>query len=384
MKKIIGVWLSLFFIAGCLERELPTETVVIPSVQLVKKSVPNVINPGRSYVVAVALTGESDRAIPFVTLEVLRETNGEKLLTVNCMDDGDQAHTGNGDVVAFDNIYSGKLIWPAGNIGLIKLVFHFSAPGTEATVLKVPVTSQDMHPPVLQSVSCPDSLASGFSGLKKIEAMVQDSTGVTDILGVLVTGFRSGIKIFSDTLYDDGSHSDPTPYDGRCTKMIDKTFSAGKSGQYELHFQAQDKAGLTSEVVKRMIHIDNGVPLLQQVVFEEQVQRPSTGTVTFLIEAHVDDPQGLADVKQVKMSWRKPDYTYPAASPYMLYDNGLPFDLSKWDYGYRGDVTAHDGVYSIRGVFDSDDLLGDYTLGFLIEDLVGNKSTESFYKVKLK
>jgi len=40
-------------------------------------------------------------------------------------------------------------------------------------------------------------------------------------------------------------------------------------------------------------------------------------------------------------------------------------------------------VYSIRGVFDSGNLLGEYTLGFQAEDLVGNRTTEIFYKVTL-
>jgi hypothetical protein len=384
MKKYLWLGLVPLFLAGCLERKLPTDLKADSNGTLTQKSVPAIISPGRSYAVIVALSGVDTGEIPSVTLDVQREGTTEKLLTVQCYDDGDRSRTGNGDVVAFDNMYSQKISWPATLKGSMKVVFQFSIANSSISALRIPVSSMDVKPPVITAVQAPDSLKSGFSGTKKIEVTVADSTGLDDIFGVLLSAYQNGTRLFSDTLYDDGAAGDAVARDGHCTLAMDKSFAAGKGGAYELQLQAMDKGGLTSAIVKRNLVIENGAPLIVEVDMAREVQRPASGTITFLIEANISDPQGIRDIKQVRMSWQKPDGTFPAASPYTLFDNGLTFDLSKWDYGYRGDLLANDGIYSIRGVFDSANLLGDYTLGFIVEDLVGHKSTELFFKVTLK
>jgi hypothetical protein len=384
MKKYLWLGLVPLFMAGCLDRKLPTDLKTDSDGTLTQKSVPAIVSPGRSYTVSVALAGIAAGDIPSVTLEALREGTAEKLLTVQCFDDGDHARTGNGDVVAFDNIYSQRLVWPATIKGSIKVVFQFSIANSSISALRIPVSSMDVKPPAITLVQAPDSLKSGFTGTKKIEVTVADSTGLDDIFGVLLAAYQNGTKIFSDTLYDDGAAGDAVARDGHCTLTLDNSYGAGKRGTYELQLQAMDKGGLTSAIVKRNLVIENGAPKIVEVSMNREVQRPASGTTTFLIEVIINDPQSKSDIKQVRMSWQKPDGTYPAASPYTLFDNGLAFDLSKWDYGYRGDLVANDGTYSIRGVFDSGNLLGDYTLGFIVEDLVANKSTELFLKVTLK
>mgnify|MGYP001190451995 CR=1 FL=1 len=351
--------------------------------ELVSKSVPAVINPGRSYVLAVAVNGASAGDIASVSLDILSETTLAKVMSVNLYDDGDKAHPGNGDVIAFDGVYTGRLLWPSAYVGPGNLIFEFSVPGGSVLPLKLPVQSLDVHPPEITSLVCPDVLPSGFSGFKTIAVSVADSTGLNDILCVLMSGFQNGVNLFSDTLYDNGADGDLTAGDGICTLQMDSTYAAGKQGEYDLRFHALDKAGLSSAMVSKKMVINNSAPAIVKVTMAQQVDRPASGTVTFLIEAQVSDPQGGRDIKWVRLSWKKPDNSYPSASPYQMYDNGLAFDLSKWDYGYRGDVAANDGVYSIRGVFDSGNLLGEYTLGFQAEDLVGNRTTEIFYKVTL-
>ncbi len=355
----------------------------LTDLELVGKSVPSVINPGRSYVLAVAVNGASAGDISSVTLDILSETTMTKLMSVNLYDDGDKAHPGNGDVIAFDGVYTGQLLWPSALAGPGKLIFEFSIPGGSVSPLKISVQSLDVHPPEITSLVCPDALPSGFSGFKTIAVTVADSTGLDDILCVLMSGFQNGVVLFSDTLYDNGVDGDLNAGDGVCTLQMDSTYAAGKQGEFDLRFYALDKAGLSSAIVSKKITIDNSAPAVVKVTMAQQVDRPASGTVTILIEAQVSDPQGAGDIKWVRLSWKKPDNSYPSASPYQMYDNGLPFDLSKWDYGYRGDITANDGVYSIRGVFDSGNLLGEYTLGFQAEDLVGNRTEEVFYKVTL-
>jgi len=384
MKKYFWLWLLPLFLAGCLERKLPTDLKTDSNGTLTAKSVPAIVSPGRSYMVSVALEGVAAGELPAITLDVFREGTSDKLLTVLCYDDGDRAGTGNGDVVAFDGIYAQRITWPSTLKGSLNVVFQFSAADPAVAALRIPVAAMDVKPPVITAVQAPDTLYSGFSGTQNMEVTVVDSTGLDDIMGVILGAFQGGERIFSDTLFDHGADGDAVARDGRCTLAMDRSYGAGKNGRYELEFQAVDKGGLTSAVVKHTLVIQNGTPQIVEVAMVREVQRPGSGTTTFLIEATIGDPQGLRDIKQVRMSWQKPDGTYPAASPYTLYDNGLAFDLSKWDYGYRGDVVANDGIYSIRGVFDSGNLLGDYKLGFIVEDLVGHKSAELFFTVTLK
>lgn len=356
----------------------------LTDLELVARSVPSVINPGRSYVLAVAVNGASAGEIASVTLDILSETTMTKLMSVNLYDDGDKAHPDNGDVIAFDGVFTGRLLWPAALAGPGKLSFQFSVPGGSVSPLKIPVQSLDVHPPEITSLACPDALPSGFSGFKTIAVTVADSTGLDDVLCVLMSGLQNGAVLFSDTLYDKGAGGDLIAGDGVCTLQMDSTYAAGKQGEFDLRFYALDKAGLSSAMVNKKMVINNSAPAIVKVTMVQQVDRPASGTVTILIEAQVSDPQGGRDIKWVRLSWKKPDNSYPSASPYQMYDNGLPFDLSKWDYGYRGDVKVNDGIYSIRGVFDSGNLLGEYTLGFQAEDLVGNRSAEIFYNVTLK
>ena len=98
--------------------------------------------------------------------------------------------------------------------------------------------------------------------------------------------------------------------------------------------------------------------------------------VAFLITVRVEDEQSAADVKLVKLEWKKPDGTFSKNSPFTLYDNGLPWneDFSGWDDGWRGDKVAGDGVYSITGIFDPNQPLGNYELTFYAEDFAGNVS----------
>ncbi len=383
MRKKIGLALLPLLLAGCLERKMMVNSFVSTDLELVSKSVPSVINPGRRYVLAVAVNGASAGDIASVALDILSETTMTKLMTVNLYDDGDKAHPGAGDVIAFDGVYTGQLLWPSAGVGPGKLIFEFSIPGRSVSSLKIPVQSMDVHPPEITSLVCPDALPSGFNGFKTITATVADSTGLDDILCVLMSGFQNGAVLFSDTLYDNGAGGDLIAGDGMCALQMDSTYASGKQGEYDLRFHALDKAGLSSAMVSKKMVINNSAPAIVKVTMAQQVNRPASGTVTFLIEARISDPQGAGDIKWVRLSWKKPDNSYPSASPYQMYDNGLAFDLSKWDYGYRGDVTANDGVYSIRGVFDSGNLLGEYTLGFQAEDLVGNQSVEVFYKVTL-
>jgi hypothetical protein len=375
MKKLL--WLSLFALlfAGCLERKLPTASGGDDSIALQGKSIPAIINPGRSYLVMVQVIAASDALPQTVHLDIYKENSTEKLLSLLLYDDGNSSATNNGDVVAFDGIYSQRLTWPAAYQQAMNLSFQFSV--TSAAPLKIAVASQDGKPPTIQGVTCPDTLHSGFSGQQKIAVTVGDASGLQDIWGVVMTGWQNGAQVFGDTLFDNSAT-------GVCSVALNNTWSAAKSGTYELQFLAVDKSGLTSALVKKNMYVVNGAPAFGEILLAKEVQRPLTGTVTILIQAAVLDPQGLGDIKQVKLTWKKPDNSYPTASPYTLYDNGLPYDLSQWNLGYRGDLVANDGVFSITGVFDSGNLLGDYTLGFQVEDMVGNKSVQVFHIVTLK
>ncbi len=169
----------------------------------------------------------------------------------------------------------------------------------------------------------------------------------------------------------------------------DSSFAVGKKGNYDILFEAVDRSGMKSIPESRPLLIGNNAPILSDVTAPSVFERPNGNkynTEKFLITIRVRDSQSLQDIKFVKMIWKKPDSTFSENSPFTLYDNGLPFhdDFSGWDQGYRGDLVAGDGIFSITGFFNSPQPLGDYLLTFYAQDLAGNTSENITYIITLK
>lgn len=118
----------------------------------------------------------------------------------------------------------------------------------------------------------------------------------------------------------------------------------------------------------------NGAPTLSGLTAPDNVARPASGISTHLVSVEVNEPEGLQDVNRVLLRAYNPDGSGFNNNPFLMYDNGLTLDINRWDLGYRGDLTARDGVYSMTVIFDPAKALGSYRLTFVAEDWAGQQS----------
>ncbi len=377
MKRFIYVLLVLALIAaGCSERDLPVPNDSSDNPVVEKFSVPEIVNPSSSYPVMVRV--EPSDLVESVSLEITLQGSSSPIKSLSLYDDGGAVDSNDGDAVAYDGIFSQVLNWDQTEAS--DLIFTFSAKSTEGQLLSdaaFSVKSTANSKPVIIDISIPDSLKSGESGQQFI-VTVSDSNGTEDIKSVVFTGMQNNAELFNGELQ-------PTGTPGEFVITIDSSFAAGKKGSYDIVFSATDQSNVSSDPATRILYIENTYPELGEISAPRQIERPPLDyIVNFLIEVPISDAQGLGDIKEVRVSWQKPDASYPGGSPYQLFDNGLEYSYDNWDQGYRGDLTANDGVYSITGVFDPDDLLGNYILIFWAEDLAGNRSSDKAFIINLK
>ncbi|MDZ7374132.1 MAG: hypothetical protein ONB23_09200 [candidate division KSB1 bacterium] len=331
---------------------------------------------------------EGVRAVRHVVVEVYPEAGGQPLATDTLYDDGAYYHPSDGDVVAGDGLFTGRLVWRwSGPVeATYRLTFRAEdREGHQSESVERRVTARRNHPPEILQVEAPPLLPSGFEGDYRFRILVADSDGIGDVAEVRFSGLRGEVEIFAGRLYDDGSHGDPAAGDGCFELRLTSEFGAGKKGEYRLQFVAIDRIGARSAPAERSIRIENEPPEIVWVDAPDSVAKPLSGSVAFRILAAVRDPQGLSDVREVGFTSRKPDGSYANnGNPIPMVDNGLPFDPALYPQPYFGDETAGDGVYTFTMVVYSDAeaaraglppvALGSYRFSFRAVDWVGQQS----------
>ena len=369
MKKIVFLLLTSL-LAACSQRELPQQNTSSEPLSLQTRIVPSVVNPGGVYLTSVSVTGGA--GVDSVRLDILAGEGSTLLAAFWLYDDGGALHPDDGDQVAFDGVFTQRIVWAVDVGNAEQVVWRFQAvdaDGKAAEPVEQTVSARENAAPVLLKVETPDSLPSGFDGRLTFRVEAADSNGADDITRVMYSAFQNGVLNFEADLERQEA--------GVYVQTMDRTFAAGKKGVYDLKFKAIDQSGAESNIVERQTAIGNKAPMLLDFVHADSVQQPEAGKiVAFLITVRVEDDQSLLDVKDVKMEWKKPDGTYSQNSPFDLYDNGLPWneDFEGWDDGWRGDEKKGDGIYSITGIFDPSQPLGDYELTFYANDFAGNTS----------
>ena len=376
MRKILMLLLVIFSIS-CSKRDLPVvqEKILNPSFEVIKA--PEILNPNNTYNISIRV--KDNEGIDSLSLVISDKVNQETILSATLYDDGAAVYPNDGDVIAFDGIFSQNILWNPSDESRQNFVFSISIISSEAIdvePLELEILSLGNIAPQISNIQFPDVLENGFE-LLDIAATVTDSNGVDDIKRVEYVGKRGGIAHFEGVIE---SATETNSEQNRVVfkKSIDSTFSIGLVGEYELEFVGVDQSGLKSAPISKTVNIENSAPVLSNIQTPAQVVQPVEGGVKFLITVDVSDKQSIGDIKHVRMKWLKPDNTYSANSPFDLYDNGLPFndDLTGWNEGYRGDLEANDGVYSITGIFDYQNDTGNYFLTFYAEDFAGNESTQ--------
>lgn len=367
MKKA-GLFILLLLLIACSRRELPQSPEYGEPVLYLKRA-PEILSPKQEYRVEIVV--ESGNPVDSVNLSVYKDAS--LIETHYLFDDGAALHPDDGDVAAFDGVFTQTIRYTAASSRDQELLWRFTASDkSQPLELTLTALANPNSPPKITHIELPDELPSGFSGTRSIRVSVADSNGVNDVTQVSYEAFLDNNKVFENKI-------DSALSPGMFEKQLTAEYAAGKkSGDYQFVFQAWDASGAASDKITRTMSIYNDAPGLEQPVHVDSVMRPVEGRMTaFLITIRVTDDQGIDDIKRVWMKWRKADGSYPIAGPYFdLYDNGLAWneDFSGWDQGARGDEIADDGVYSITGTFDFDEPLGDYTFTFYAMDFAGNSS----------
>ena len=374
----------------CADRDLPTQQTDTSPPRLTIQSIPPYINPGKTFLVAVQVSDpQGPRDVESVTLSISRQNESSQSQQYSLHDDGQVNHPDDGDIVAFDGYFTQKILWQTDSNNKQNFVFTFEAvdrAGHEAEPADTIVISMKNEPPAIVEIVLPDTLDSGFTTTKNFVVNVMDNDGRDDIKSVSFKGTRNDTVHFQYEIFPAPDQPAEQPNIGVYSFPVDSTFAAGKKGTYDVIFEARDNSDIPSERITRLLDIENERPFLSNIQSVTKVRRPTRGQVRFLITVSVDDPQSIADIKEVRLYWKKPDGTVPNQGPYFsMYDNGLPVseDLTGWDQGYRGDETADDGIYSITGIFDTEQPLGDYSLTFIAYDFVGNVSESLSFAITL-
>ena len=205
----------IFIITSCSDREMPSKPSANPKPVLSIVEAPEKITFNRSYRIAIkVIDAQGKKDVPFVTSSIYLNDSSFPSRIDTLWDDGQELKAGDGDVVAFDGIFTQMFMWPSGNKKNQDLTLTFAATdnsGHKSDTLQHVVTYAEIPQPKLVDVSVPDFLASGFEGQKLITATVDSENAIK----VFMRGKRvnappnfPGLLNFSEELYDNGEHGD--------------------------------------------------------------------------------------------------------------------------------------------------------------------------------
>jgi hypothetical protein len=309
---------------------------------------------------------EGDAGITEVKL-LITDSLGASTREYKMYDDGDVQNHNSGDVIAFDQVYSIILIGSQAGIvdGYYSVkVIAIARDGSEK---ESPSREMEVFPnqaPEIINVSFPDSIVSGMKPTD-ILFTVNDNDGLEDILWVLIQGFDSisSFPVFQDTVFN------PLDNSPVFIATIDSSYGAGKKGNYLLNCFAVDRVGDRSSMVEKEIYVENQPPHLSQADVPDTLNLPSSGDLTVEITVHVEDSQSLADIDSVYFNSYLPNGSPATYNPFLMYDNGLPYDLS--NPVAVGDAVKGDGIFTLTIFLPYNASPGQYRFEFFGRDKVG-------------
>ena len=280
----------------------------------------------------------------------------------------------NGDLIAFDGIYSREISTTFIDSQPGKYFFVFRATdqgghGSDPVSEIVPASEGTMNePPDNLDIVLPDIVSVDPSIQYAFNVRVHDPQGMSDVVHVIfrIHSHENPTVTHKDTLYDDGTSPDAASQDGIFTSTFTSEFADSVVGTYPFSFQAFDRRGDSTDYMRHDVNVINEANAPPHIFNLSVPDTFDSGSATnnFLITLEVVDPQGLADIDSVHFTSLKPDGTWA--------NNGLPIPL--FDNGSYGDVVPGDGIYSFRVIFDPTAQKGDYTWTFNAVDRSGAKS----------
>ncbi len=305
---------------------------------------------------------EGNKGISSVKM-VITDSTGSEFTAQELYDDGGAQHPESGDLIAFDQVYSYRVVpsqWdlPVGNyqIKIVATAADNKVLESAAQVLEVLLN----QPPELTEFSFPDSIFSDM-GPVQVSFTVNDGDGLKDIRWVLIRGLKEGSSAvsFQDTVFNPLNNSPVF------TANIDSNFAIGKTGNYQLEFLAQDRFGDKSEVKTHNIFVENPPPVFVGVSVPDTLEIPASGSVIAAFTAKVTDQPSLADIDSVYFDSYLPNGNASSSNPFIMYDDGTV---------ESGDVQAGDGIYTVTIQLPAGTPSGDYLFKFYATDKAGQRT----------
>ena len=347
------------------------------------------LNSADSNVVEVKVSDPQGFAdLDTVVMQVYNSTSDE-IFKDYLYDDG--GLSGSTDLIAGDGVF--RNVFPINSISDQEADYLFTfnitdKMGNSAEEVSKIVSFRNNLAPLLISATTPDTLKIG-SKSKIIRVIAVDPDGKPQQTNVYMDMLYNGSSIFLDpvVLANDGNvqvNGDDFASDSVYSLKIDSSFAAGKQGVYTMVFSASDEFGSESNVIQNEIQIENEPPFISDLSAPSSIDLP-TGQqiVTALITLKVNDSQGLTDIDSVYFNSIKPDGSPANGNPFIMLDNGIPFDINNFVVA-RGDEIANDGTFSITILLDSSNDVGVYEFTFWARDRAGHRSNSITHNIEVK
>ena len=366
MHKKVFLIISIVFLLAIISCAEKTGVMEQEETFTVKAaSVPARINVSqtKTYNIAFKVTHpEGIQAIISVSAAFFGSNQIDELLSINLYDDGGVNRPNDGDVIAKDGIFtntfqSDSTVFPPGPIFIKATVIDNQQQQLQTDFISS--LSLLNAPPVLVSVSTPDTLPSGSSTVL-FSVTVQDSNQIEDISEVRFKLKKQNLTIFTNPLSLINSIASDTAQYGA---FIDSSFAAERIGDYQLEFQAIDFSGDSSNSLVEPIYLENLPPIISNIELPDIVQRPTSGADTIVVSAGAKDPQSLNDIETVFFDIYRIGGDTTSIE---LFDDG--------DFINHRDLNANDGIYSRGLIVTPQSVAAKFYLIFQAKDKVDNYS----------
>ena len=205
----------------------------------------------------------------------------------------------------------------------------------------------------------------------RVRARVADNEGLSTIAGVEVDVIR-GNGLFAasgEILRDDGAAPDSVRGDGLFSGSVQFTLTRAQAGRYQIRVTATDGQGFTSNSPAAQLKLArrNSSPQLLGLTAPDEVTRPASGSLLFLMTVAAADSDGLADISEVY--FRSLTSLDPTQKFFMYDDGGIERNGVS-----SGDVHEGDGVFSIIVQLPSTASGGERRFAFQASDTIGDTS----------
>jgi hypothetical protein len=364
----IILFMFIFLLLSCQEKKEVIGTT--QSFEIATVTIPSVVSSTSDKAVlftAKVTHPDGDAGIAEVQLQIT-DSLGALTRAFTMYDDGDVQGQNSGDVIAFDQVYSIIIVGSQSGIPDGRYSAKIKATSKDGSEKESPSSEMEVFPnqvPEILNVTFPDSIVSGMKPTD-ILFTVNDNDGLEDILWVLIQGYDSvsSFPVFQDTIFN------PMDNSPVFSATIDSSYGAGKIGHYLLKCFAEDRVRDKSNIVEKAIYVENEPPDLSNAGVPDTLNLPPSGDVRVEITVKVKDPQSLADIDSVYFNSYLPNGNPATSNPFLMYDNGLPYD--PFDPVAVGDAVAGDGIYTLSIFLPYNTNPGQYRFEFFARDKVGH------------